>query len=240
MYHASTYNYEHFSFALEAPELGRWLWDGPHVGEPATDFTLEDLDHVPVRLSALRGAPVMVEFGSYSAPIFSDRVPAMERHAVEHPEAQFFVIAVREAHPGEITGPHTTLTEKRQAARRMAIEDGTAAACSSTTYTAACTAPTDPVYVIDPKGRIAFAGRGTTQTRSHTRSAPSPTDTPRRRGVGRDGAAAQSRGDRAATARARRQDSAARLHRTAPLPVRTRLREAPSAAVRAVIEQEEQ
>lgn len=47
----------------------------------------------------------------------------MERLAPEHPEAQFLVIAVREAHPGEITAQHTTATQKRQAARRLAIEE---------------------------------------------------------------------------------------------------------------------
>jgi hypothetical protein len=88
---ASLYNYESYSFALEQPELDRWLQAGPHAGAMAPDFVLDDLDGEPVRLSVFRGAPVVLDFGSYSCPIFSDRVPAMERLAGEHREARFLV-----------------------------------------------------------------------------------------------------------------------------------------------------
>ena len=103
------YNYTSFSFALGQPELNHWLEHGPHLGDPAPEFELEDLDGNPVRLSDLRGAPVVLEFGSYSCPIFSDRVPAMERLAREHREAAFIVIAIREAHPGELAGAHRAI-----------------------------------------------------------------------------------------------------------------------------------
>lgn len=46
----SPYNYESYSFALEQPELDRWPTAGPHPGEVAPDFRLEDLDGEPVRL----------------------------------------------------------------------------------------------------------------------------------------------------------------------------------------------
>jgi hypothetical protein len=113
-----------YTFAMDAGELARWLSEGPHTGEAAPDFRLQDLDGVPVRLSDLRGKPVVLEFGSYTCPIFSDRVIDMERLAQRHPEAEFLVIAVREAHPGEVTGHHNTLAQKRQAARCLAIEEG--------------------------------------------------------------------------------------------------------------------
>ena len=72
------YNYAAFDFAMEADELTRWLADGPQLGQPAPDFALLDLDGNTLRLSDLRGGPVVLEFGSYTCPIFSDRVPAME------------------------------------------------------------------------------------------------------------------------------------------------------------------
>lgn len=62
------YNYTSFSFALEQPELDRWLQNGPHAGERAPDFELEDLDRHRVRLSTLRGQPVVLEFGSLQLP----------------------------------------------------------------------------------------------------------------------------------------------------------------------------
>ncbi len=78
---STIYNYPAYSWDLEDDELARWLVDGPHTGEVAPDFELLDLDGTPVRLRDLRGRPVVIEFGSYSCPIFSDRVPEMERLA---------------------------------------------------------------------------------------------------------------------------------------------------------------
>jgi hypothetical protein len=47
----------------------------------------------------------------------------MEQLAREHPEASFLVIYVREAHPGDIQGAHRSLTEKRSAAHKLAVEE---------------------------------------------------------------------------------------------------------------------
>ena len=116
---STAYNYEVFDFALEPGEFERWLQAGPGIGQEAPDFELLDLEGEALRLSALRDRPVVLEFGSYTCPIFSDRVPAMERLAQDHPEAAFLVIYVREAHPGEIQGPHRSLVEKWSAARRL-------------------------------------------------------------------------------------------------------------------------
>ena len=120
---AIDFNYERFSFDLEDEELARWLHAGPKRGEPAPDFNLPDISGRMVRLSDLRGRPVVIEFGAYTCPIFSDRVPAMEKLASEHPEVTFLVIYTREAHPGEVTGPHRSQADKNAAARRMAKEE---------------------------------------------------------------------------------------------------------------------
>jgi peroxiredoxin len=155
-----TYNYPAYSFAMDASELARWLSEGPHTGEAAPDFGLEDLDGVPVQLSDLRGKPVVIEFGSYTCPIFSDRVIEMERLAQSHPEAEFLVIAVREAHPGEVTPHHQTLTQKRRAARCLAMEEGLRRRVLIDDLEGgvhrAYGGGWNPVYVIDAAGRVAF------------------------------------------------------------------------------------
>src|ERR1051326_8155393 len=71
---ADAYNYESFDFGSEAAEFERWVTEGPRIGDPAPDFELADLDGNWLRLSDLRGRPVVLEFGSYTCPIFSDRV----------------------------------------------------------------------------------------------------------------------------------------------------------------------
>src|SRR5713101_4460799 len=83
------YNYRAFSWDCETNELGRWLAAGPRTGAVAPDFELVDLDGNVVRLRDLRGRAVVIEFGSYTCPIFSDRVPHMERLAREYTTATF-------------------------------------------------------------------------------------------------------------------------------------------------------
>jgi pimeloyl-ACP methyl ester carboxylesterase len=155
---ADAYNYESFDFGSGAAELERWQKEGPRIGEPAPDFELADLDGNCVRLSDLAGRPVVLEFGSYTCPIFSDRVPAMEQLAREHPEASFLVIYVREAHPGEIQGPHRSIAEKRSAAHKLALEEALSRrvlvdAVDGATHSAYGGA-WNPVYVIDARGRV--------------------------------------------------------------------------------------
>ena len=157
---ADRYNYAAFDFALEQPEYARWLQAGPHVGQPAPDFVLADLAGNEVRLSDLCGQPVVLEFGSYTCPIFSDRVHAMEQLAREHAEAIFLVIYVREAHPGEHQRPHRSLVEKRSAAHKLAMEEALARRVLVDTLDGATHraygGAWNPVYVIGPDGRIAL------------------------------------------------------------------------------------
>jgi hypothetical protein len=155
---ADAYNYESFDYASEAAELERWLRQGPAIGEPAPDFELADLDGNCVRLTDLRGRPVVLEFGSYTCPIFSDRVPAMEQLAREHPEVAFLVIYAREAHPGEIQGAHRSLPEKRAAGHKLAMEEALTRrvlvdSLDGATHRAYGGA-WNPVYVVNADGRV--------------------------------------------------------------------------------------
>ena len=73
-----TYNYESFDFAREEQELAEWLRLGLPLGSIAPDFELDAVPEGRVRLSSLLGRPVVIEFGSYTCPIFSSRVAEME------------------------------------------------------------------------------------------------------------------------------------------------------------------
>ena len=155
---ADTYNYQSFDYSSDAAELERWLRDGPAVGGPAPNFELADLEGNRLRLSDLRGRPVVLEFGSYTCPIFSDRAPAMERLAREYPEATFLIIYVREAHPGEIQSAHRTIAEKRSAAHKLVLEEALSRrvlvdSIDGATHRAYGGA-WNPVYVIGADGRV--------------------------------------------------------------------------------------
>ena len=237
---ASTYNYAAFDFAMEPDELSRWLADGPQVGQPAPDFTLLDLDGNSVRLSDLRGGPVVLEFGSYRCPIFSDRVPAMEQLAREHPEATFLVVYVREAHPGEHQGPHRSLAEKRSAAHKLALEEALRRRVLIDTLDGAMHraygGAWNPVYVIGPDGRVVMR-----QAWNHPEAVAAALD-----GL-RDGLVPQLSDSTDMLREPSRSPTGQRLlerggpraledvYRSAPPPVRESLRNSPSADVRAAI-----
>lgn len=237
------YNYPAFYWDLEGDELARWLAVGPGIGEMAPDFELLDLDGTPLRLADLRGRPVVIEFGSYTCPIFSDRVPEMELLAGEHHEATFLVIAIREAHPGEVQRQHSTAEEKRRAARKMAIEEGLRRRVLvddlEGSVHRAYGGAWNPVYVLDREGKIAYrrawnhpgeVDAALEALRGGSRPATGETiemaALPGRAAVG---LRLLERGGRQALLD---------FYRGAPGPVRQRLEASPSAAVRSALEDE--
>ncbi len=73
------YNYARYDWSLEADgAYERWLDAAPKLGERAPDFDLPDVGGKRHRLSDLRGVPVVIEFGSYTCPIFCAQVGPME------------------------------------------------------------------------------------------------------------------------------------------------------------------
>ena len=116
---AEDYNYAAFSFALKPAGLRRWLEEGPQPGGTAPGFRLETLHGATISLNELRGRPVVLEFGSYTCPVFCAHIEPMESIARRHPEAVFLVIYTREAHPGEAMPAHRTIGQKRRAALRL-------------------------------------------------------------------------------------------------------------------------
>lgn len=231
----SDYNYKNFSFAMDGVGVGRWLQDGPKPGSPAPEFSLETLDGNRFTLSDLRGRPVVLEFGSYTCPIFCGHIEAMEAMAQQHSEAVFLVLYTREAHPGEVTREHHSLEDKRDAVRRLLADEpitrGVLVDDVEGTVHRAYGAAWDAVYVIGRDGTVLLrqawthpdevhavlddlaAGREVAP-RETTAMAP-PSGRPMGEGLLRGG-----------------KQALLDFYRTAPPPIQQRMRESPSEAVR--------
>ena len=155
---STAYNYENFSFSLEDGAFERWLAESPALGQQAPDFELAALDGQQLRLNSLRGRPVVLEFGSYTCPIFCAQIPPMNALALQHDEASFLVIYTREAHPGEITPAHRSDTDKVAAASLLAQEEqlGRTVLVDDVegTVHAAYGQAWDAVFVLDAEGRV--------------------------------------------------------------------------------------
>lgn len=73
---------------------------GPNVGDEAPDFELADLDQNKLSLSSLRGKPVVIEFGSYTCPVFRRKVNDLADLRSEYgDDVQWIMIYTLEAHP---------------------------------------------------------------------------------------------------------------------------------------------
>ena len=232
------YNYPVFSFDMDPVGVEEWLKEGPGPGEPGPNFVLETLDGEEVRLNEFLGRPVVLEFGSYTCPIFCGHIPPMEALAQSHPEATFLVIYTREAHPGEITPEHRSMNEKRAAARRLVddepigrrvlIDDveGTVHRRYGPAW--------DSAYVLDQAGKVVLRqawvnpddvaavldqlAEGTVVTPRQTTEMAPPTGAPMGAGLLRGGKRALWD-----------------FYSTAPPPVKDRLRQSPSDDVRSAI-----
>lgn len=110
---------------------------GPAIGDDAPNFTLTDIDGAAVSLTDLRGKPVVIEFGSYTCPIFRGKINAFEELQKQYGNVVHFVlIYTREAHPidgaeipaqtenGIIIKQHTSYDERLTCAKRTRDELG--------------------------------------------------------------------------------------------------------------------
>ena len=119
--------YNRTSFTLDAPQRGQDrasqdFHPALHVGMPAPDFAVTDLEGNTVRLSDFTGHKhVLFEFGCITAPVFVGDVTTLNRlHAQFHDEdVQVLVVYVREAHPGDRYSFHTSYEQKVSHARDL-------------------------------------------------------------------------------------------------------------------------
>ena len=96
------------------------MFIGPAAGEKFKDFPLTDLDTGKgVKLSDFNGKWVVIETGSSTCSMYTKDISEMEAIEKEYPDAEFLLIYVREAHPGERLGPHQSMQEKLAAARLL-------------------------------------------------------------------------------------------------------------------------
>lgn len=157
------YNYAHFDFNQEAAERAYWFDAAPRLGTALTDFALPTLDGEVWQLSAHLEVPVVIEIGSYTCPIFCGRIAAMDELAQSYPSAEFVVIYVREAHPGEVTPRHRTMADKLACARKLVRDEGL---CRTIlldeldgSLHRSLGANYNPVFVLDPQGRVVLRRR---------------------------------------------------------------------------------
>ena len=124
---ATVREYNRTSFTLRAPDSGqdrasRDFQPALHVGMPAPDFAVTDLEGNTVRLSDFRGHKhVLFEFGCITAPVFVSDITTLNRLQArfQDHDVQFLVIYVREAHPGDRYSFHTSFEQKASYARDL-------------------------------------------------------------------------------------------------------------------------
>lgn len=137
------------------------------VGEEAPEFTLETLSGERFSLADHRGEWVVLEFGSYTCPMYRRQVPGMARLGREYEgreDVTFALVYGKEAHPHQgafldIDDPET-YEERRALASRLVAEaevpfpvlvDEVPREVSAE-YGGA----PNMVYLVDPEGRIAY------------------------------------------------------------------------------------
>ena len=89
------------------------LRTGLAPGCEAPDFELPSTAGETVRLSDLRGKPVLLHFVSYTCPVTRGGVYTMrELHRLYGDRVQFVEVLVRQAHPGERHGAYRSYEKK--------------------------------------------------------------------------------------------------------------------------------
>jgi peroxiredoxin len=175
-------------FMDKVPDLGWMLlpmetmWTAANRGEiepgsEAPDFDLATGDGTSrVRLSALRGRPVVLFFGSYTCPPFRKRMPDMNALSESYEDrAQFYFIYVQEAHATDGWPDDSNTKDKILYANARTAEDRVKAgsACAAglkipfpmlvdgmgNEVERAYRAWPIRVYVIDANGNVAFKTR---------------------------------------------------------------------------------
>jgi len=164
---------------LYAGEIGS-IQEGPKIGDPAPDFTLQSIDgKETVQLAkAIGKKPVVLLFGNFTCGPFRGLFPDVDAvYGRYKGEATFLMVYVREAHPtdgwkmesntrvGVAVKQPTTTTERREVCElfRKKLKPGMPVLVDeiSDPVGNAYSAMPARLYVIDTNGKIAYkSGRG--------------------------------------------------------------------------------
>jgi hypothetical protein len=143
--------------------LAELLRTGLPPGRQAPDFELPTTTGTRMRLSDLRGHPVLLHFVSYTCPVTRGGVHTMrELHQLYGDRVEFVEVLVRQAHPGERHGAYYSNEQKLHDARCYQREEQIPwpvlvddLACTVQRGYGGLAAA---VYLIDTRGSIAFCG----------------------------------------------------------------------------------
>ncbi len=154
------FNFKHFRMRHMLAELLRpglpTGTEAPHCELPSTDGTL-------LRLSSLRGQPVLLHFVSYTCPVTRGGVATMrELYRLYGRQVRFVEVLIRQAHPGERHGAHLSEDQKMRDAQSYKQEEDipwpVLADDLACTVQRAYGGLAAAAYLIDSRGRIAFCG----------------------------------------------------------------------------------
>lgn len=113
-------NKQKFPYLNPRFKVKHYDWDvfvGPAAGDPAVDFTATDFDGKAYKLSDFRGEWVVLETGSSTCSQYTKNIDLMKEIRSEFSDVEFFLIYVREAHPGERLQQHKCFADKLNAAK---------------------------------------------------------------------------------------------------------------------------
>ena len=116
-----TYNYSRFRMSVY--ELG--YFPGPKAGEQVDyGYTLTDLNGNTVNLEDYKGKWLVIESGSLTCPMYVKNVKPYSKLKEKHPDVEWLVVYVREAHPGERAAQAKSIEEKINYAKRSRDDYG--------------------------------------------------------------------------------------------------------------------
>lgn len=150
------YNYERFV----PEEYDFHSFTGMKAGEPFKDADVHTLNGDLVRISDFLDKPLVLEMGSMTCPMYAQSAPPMQKLVERHPELNFAVLYVREAHPGEKIRAHKTIEAKIDAAKHTSRAHGENRTVlvdeiSGEAHKAYGAMP-NSIYIIDTDRRIVF------------------------------------------------------------------------------------
>jgi len=114
-----TYSYDRFRPSNYEPGT----FAGPKAGDTMSyDYTFSDLDGAPVALRDYEEKWLVVESGSLTCPMYVKNVKPFVDVRAKHPDVEWLVIYIREAHPGNKLKQPTSIAEKIAYAKRSRDE----------------------------------------------------------------------------------------------------------------------